>query len=397
MRNFTTIWGFELKKIFFKKLVIIVLAIHFAIIFAIIGFQYYAHNSEKVDGVGAVELDSSYEKALSGRAIDQDLLEETWEAYSKVPKNVEKYAETEEYQRYARKYSAIYRFVRESTLMSRKAAENWLPNEEELYSLRSDALERRYDESFLTEGEKEYWREKEREVEKPMVFQYTSEKWYLFTSIYTFSLLTILTVSICLASVFSEDRAYRTDKLTLSSTHGRKELFYGKFLSGLLFSIVIPTVTAIASFAFSCILYGADGLNAPMQLIMPWYSYPITTGQALIVIYVSYIFASVFTGAFTMFLSNITGSNIGSLSIVFLILLISMFVNISPEYRVLRQVFDFLPSVYLYMRTAFDVRLIGFGSAYFTSWQVAPILYILLAIICMAAGRQVYGKYILKN
>jgi len=78
-------------------------------------------------------------------------------------------------------------------------------------------------------------------------------------------------------------------------------------------------------------------------------------------------------------------------------MLVSFFIRISPEYRVLRQAIDFLPSIYVDARIVFTVRLLALGGAYFTSWQVAPILYAVLVVVCMAAGRQAWGRYLLRG
>ena len=81
MNNLFTLYGYELKKLMQKKLLwvsllVCVAAIAFSILAPLLGTYY-------VDGVAIGTnyeqhlIDQSYRKALSGKPIDQSLLEET--------------------------------------------------------------------------------------------------------------------------------------------------------------------------------------------------------------------------------------------------------------------------------------------------------------------------------
>ncbi len=117
MNNFTALYRYEWKKLWQKKLVwlmflLLAVTIGFSCCADLIG-AYYVEGVAVDTNYHMFVTDTAYAKALSGRAIDQALLEETITAYGKIPENPgTNYSLTEEYQRYARPYSAIFNFVK---------------------------------------------------------------------------------------------------------------------------------------------------------------------------------------------------------------------------------------------------------------------------------------------
>ncbi len=99
-------------------------------------------------------VDKAYSSELSGREIDQALLEETISAYRKVPTNVEPYSLTEEYQQYARPYSAIFNFIVQTTPMQVSDVRfTWQPGENDLYMQRQSFLTTLMEGKYLPDGE----------------------------------------------------------------------------------------------------------------------------------------------------------------------------------------------------------------------------------------------------
>lgn len=97
--------------------------------------SYYA-GGELIDtNLNMYQTDKRYSEALSGREINQELLEETIAAYRKIPYTKElQYSLTEEYQQYARPYSAIFNFIVGATNMQTSdVILSWQPNEDDLY------------------------------------------------------------------------------------------------------------------------------------------------------------------------------------------------------------------------------------------------------------------------
>ena len=90
---------------------------------------------------------------LNGKEINQSLLEETIKAYGMIPATAEKYSSTEEYQTYARPYSAIFNFVRDTTQMTFAEIMQWTPGLDDLYARRQSMLEKQWISKNLSGGD----------------------------------------------------------------------------------------------------------------------------------------------------------------------------------------------------------------------------------------------------
>lgn len=101
----------------------------------------------------------------------------------------------------------------------------------------------------------------------------------------------------------------------------------------------------------------------------------------------------ILTGVFTIVLSEILRNGIGTLAVVGGITILSMFILIPTRYRVLAQVWNYLPCVLVYIQNILDCRLIPFFGTYLTNMQFVPILYIITGGILSAAGFKIYPKY----
>lgn len=397
MRNLGTLYLFEWKKILQRKLtwitfVSMLLVVVLSVSGNILG-SYYV-DGEKVDThYNMMKTDQAYERALTGRAVDQELLSKMQEAYAKIPDEADRYSITEEYQTYARPYSAIFNFVRQASGITQEELYGWQADEEEFYALRQAELEKDWDYWYLTEAEKTFWREKEKALQIPFVFAYKEGYAMLIKVAYTVSILLLLLIGICLTGVFTDEHTRRTDQLLLSGRLGKKELFRAKMLAGMSFaavcSLVFFTVTAICSF----VIYGADGFNTALQFVYPVYSGTLSVGEAVLILYGLLLIVSVTVSAFVMMLSELLHNNIGTLAILLGIILLPMFVSIPAQYRGVSQLFCWLPGELASVWSAFDVRLVKFFGTLLTTWQAAPVLYLILAgVFCLIGGRA-YRRY----
>ena len=199
------------------------------------------------------QKDAAYQRALNGRPIGQSLLEETFEAYHKIPGDIRQYITTEEYQEYARPFSAIWNFVRSAVGMTVEEAFSWQPDEEELYALRENALEEDWEKAGLSQAEKQYWKEKEGALEIPVTFFYKEGYWTLLNGCSTVSIMVLLSVAIGLSNMFPEEHVRKTDQLILSSLHGRR-LYWAKLTAGAVFGVGMALLHFLFALCFSLLL-----------------------------------------------------------------------------------------------------------------------------------------------
>lgn len=398
MRNLQTLYRFELKKILSRKIVWVTIAFMLILTGFITCGQlmggYYVEG-KKLDTTYGVFLKSrETERALTGRVINQQLLDETWDAYGKIPavRDIH-YTGTEEYWEYAFPYSAIFNFARNAAHMNAADALIWEADEVELYSMRQAELEDSWDSFHLTEGEKEYWRRQELSVEKPVAYAYKDGWLVLLYNLYTIGLMAQLTIAVCLSNVFTVEQTRKTDQLILCSRCGKGTLYLAKTFAGISFSTGISLLYTIATFALTMAVYGSDGFSAAIQLIYPDCSVPLSVGGVVLICYVLMLIASILTGVFTMVLSEILRSGIGTLSVIGGITILSMYTLIPVRYRVLAQIWNYLPCVIVDIQNMLDCRLIPFFGTYLTNMQFVSILYFITGGILSVAGLKIYQRY----
>lgn len=177
MKHFGTLYLFEWKKLLGKRIVwisflLVLLMLAIAVFSPLIG-GYYIDGKYMGTTYEMHQTDRAYAKTLNGRKIDQNLLEETIEAYRKIPKDLDiHYMATDEYQKYARPYSEIFVFLRQMTgMMTSELMYSWEPDENDLSAKRRAYLLSYWKEQRLSAGEIEFWSSLENQIKTPYIYQ----------------------------------------------------------------------------------------------------------------------------------------------------------------------------------------------------------------------------------
>lgn len=399
MKNLGTLYKFELGKILKRKIVWITIVIILLLILSSLALD--SLGSYYIDGV---KVDSNFhmnqiyksdQQKLDGRLIDQELLVEMSDGYGMIPEEalngVVHYTGTEEYQTYARPYSAIFNFARSAGRMTTSEAMVWEADEQELYQRRQNVIEENWEENFLTGKEKDFWREQEKKLKWPITYRFKEGYWHLLDGTYTNGVLILFAVTICLAGVFSEEHSRKTDQLILSSQYGRAPVYLAKFLSGISFAAGFSVLVFSVAILETYFLYGLEGFEASFQLLMPGYSYPLSTGESVLIACGMAVLAAVLVGIFVMLLSEMFRSSLGTLALTAGLIILCMFVSSLPErYRVLSQAWSYLPSNAVAVWNIFDCRTVPLFGQALVFWQVVPILYIVLGGVLAVLGKKRY-------
>ncbi len=397
MRNLWTIYKYEIKKLTGKKLlwVTALLCMVCIVITAFAGLigTYYVDGEPIESNYEAFKKDQAYRKEISGRYIDEALLRETVDGYSHVPTDALRYTLTEEYENFARPYSDIFNLIRSWTGMNLSDIQVWEVNEVALYEARMQCLESNWQSIPLTEKEKEFWRNKEIQIDTPLVYYYHEGYENTLHSFLTVGVLMLLFVSICLSNLFADEHIRRTDQLVLSSVGGKEPAYWAKILAGVTVSVVAATLMTLMTMGFNLGIYGAEGFGMPFQSCFSTYSYPITIGQACLIAYGVLIVASILAAVFVMVISELFHSGIVALSISTGLIILGNVLIIPTQYRVIAQIWDWSPMAYLSTWNVFDPRTLTIFGHCFTSWQTVPVIYILLSIVLSVAGKYIYQRY----
>ena len=397
MAGFLTLYLFELKKLWKRKLVKTASACLFAVaVFTIISPMLGSYSLGVVTESYAegVRKDAAYREALDGRMINQDLLAEMYEGYNKVPYENGKYSGTEEYQTYARPYSAVFNQVRQLTGWNTEKVMLGTPQEQEVYLRWNEVLEKSWESDHLSEGELSFWRNKKTEIETPIRFEAMSEGFYeLLLGVSEIGLVSVFVVMLCLAGVFPEEHSQRTDQIVLCCKYGKRLFYRVKMAAGITFAVAISVGSAALAIGIAFLLYGTQGFDAPFYLYMTGYIYPMTMGEATLIGYAMVLAACVVTAVITMVLSELVRSSLTTVSITTAVVVAGMFFNIPGKYRVLAQLWDYLPSRFAMSYKIFNNRMVPIFGGYLQAWQAVPMLYLLLGIICVWIGRLAYDRY----
>lgn len=399
MNTFGSLYVYECKKIGKRKIT----KISFVLCLMLVLFMGTVRLFGKfvVDGetVGSaydeIRKDQAYARQLNGREIDQQLLEEMVTAYRKVPVTGEKhYSSAPEYEKYARPYSEIFRFVIGNTnLLASDIFEGWKPSEEDLYAGRQSWLEKVWEDVGLSESEIRFWQQREDQIEKPVVFQENEAYNQMFGGFQTVGLIVILFLSVSLSGVFPEEHSLRTDQLVLSSPMGRKQLYWAKIFAGISYAAGVTLVFSAVLTAVTFALYGSEGFNAAFQLHYRSNSDPITCGQALLIAYANMLITAVLVSVVVMILSELLHSSMEALSISTGLLIASMVVSVPEYYRVASQIWDWLPWCFLTPWNVFGKFTLPVFGIHLTPWQAVPVIYTLLCASLAWGGKMVYRRY----
>lgn len=401
MNNFGILYRYELKKILSRKLVWIVFLVCVSCIvlftLADLSGKYYVDGEVVDTHYHMFQVDQGYRKALSGRALDQQLLGEMAAAYGKIPASEERYTLTLAYQTYARPYSDIANLVRLWTQQwDIGQLQAWVPDEDALYAARVENLEKEWQELRLSDAEKNYWREKEARTKTPLVYYYhEGYRKIISNGLNTVGLLVLLLVSICMAGVFTEEHMRRTDQLILSSAKGRSTVYWAKLAAGVSVSGICALLLSAFTFCAAFAVYGAEGFGTSLRFCAYLWmaSCDLSIGKVCLTAYGILVLTAVVVSVLVQVLSEVLRSNIATLSFWVGVIIAGMVVKLPYQYRIPAQLWDWAPWRYLNAEYIFDTRMLSVSGHCLESWQIVPVLYLLAAAAVAVAGKYVYRNY----
>lgn len=387
MNNFWTLTGYEWKKLFKRKIVWISTVL-FLVISGFLGvthaFGEYYVNGEKVDShFHMLQTDMAYEKELSGRKMDEKLLTEMQNAYAKVPE-VPMYTTTEEYQTYARPYSAIRNWAGKMTSLEK------VPDikEEELYESNRREQEKKWKKAGHSERERDFLRTQASDVKQPFVFQYCQGYETLISGIYTIGILEILLLAICIPGIFSEEYIRKTKPVIAGTVLGKGPLYLAKIFVSAAFSLGVTALSCLIFAAATFLLYGADGFHAQIQYLNPRIPWPLTVGKGVLLLMGMLMLAALLISAVSAWMAEKTKSSVVPMAVLMAYVMGIGLINIPEQYHLVAKLWDILPANLTMLGNAFGDWLWPFFGTYLPAWKVAPILYLLGSFFLFWLGRR---------
>ncbi len=159
------------------------------------------------------------------------------------------------------------------------------------------------------QAERAYWTDKQADVAEPVEYGYVGG-WENIISCAAFLVFAILAVCVTLASTFSFEYQSGADAVVLATRRGRSALVGAKVAAALVYATGYFALCAAVVVGFSLVFYGADGFWLSMQSMALSSPYPLTAGQAALVLVGLMYAACMGIACLTLALSSCTSSTL---------------------------------------------------------------------------------------
>ena len=160
-----------------------------------------------------------------------------------------------------------------------------------------------------SQAERAYWTDKQADVAEPIEYGYVGG-WENIISCAAFLVFAILAVCVTLASTFSFEYQSGADAVVLATRRGRSALVGAKVAASLVYATGYFALCAAVVVGFSLVFYGADGFWLSMQSMALSSPYPLTAGQAALVLVGLMYAACMGFACLTLALSSRTSSTL---------------------------------------------------------------------------------------
>ena len=406
MRQFFTLYRFEIKKIFQKPYVPALLALSIALtlflnVRPLLGEQTVAYVDEQqqfhfeaVSNYEAIQLERRFAREDAGKPLDN-------EAVWTMQEMNRRYQEI--YNQYAPDLTCV--LLNHSLVFETLGRTGVNPVAEHIeypadYAYQS--LERGREEEFssqlLSQEEIAYWEREGTRLTTPFVMEYTGGWRGILEKASWLNLMALVFALISLCSSFSDDDAYKTRPLLASAAHSRMPLTLARLAAGVSLACGCVLLLFGLTAAIQFFVHGAGGAQMPIQLLelesdqrgigdvhLSYSCRDMTAGQAVLVTVGMSLLIALFAGALSMLLSKLLRRGVPALALPLGLLLLSMIFE-PPFYyydRVRAQIWSYMPIQRLYQTFLADERLVSLGGVQLDCIPVSVLLYGGLAAIAL--------------
>ena len=398
MRQFFTLYRFEIKKIFQKPYVPALLALSIALtlflnVRPLLGEQTVAYVDEQqqfhfetVSNYEAIQLERRFAREDAGKPLDN-------EAVWTMQEMNRRYQEI--YNQYAPDLTCV--LLNHSLVFETLGRTGVNPVAEHIeypadYAYQS--LERGREEEFssqlLSQDEIAYWEREGTRLTTPFVMEYTGGWRGILEKASWLNLMALVFALISLCSSFSDDDAYKTRPLLASAAHSRMPLTLARLAAGVSLACGCVLLLFGLTAAIQFFVHGAGGAQMPIQLLelesdqrgigdvhLSYSCRDMTAGQAVLVTVGMSLLIALFAGALSMLLSKMLRRGVPALALPLGLLLLSMIFE-PPFYyydRVRAQIWSYMPIQRLYQTFLADERLVSLGGVQLDCIPVSVLLY----------------------
>ena len=172
-----------------------------------------------------------------------------------------------------------------------------------LYSEREKLIAQNREDQMLKQEEMEYWKKNDAGLELPFTYEYAEGWGELWNQSYVVNCMLLLLLLVSLSNVFSMEHQQKTDAVILCTRHGKRELYIAKVLAGITFgaaaALLLSGITLLSDLA----VYGADGFGGALQIEFPLSSWRMSVGESVLALVIMLLAISVMYSIVILFLS----------------------------------------------------------------------------------------------
>lgn len=319
-------------------------------------------------------------RELNGRPIDNELIDE-------MNDQVQDIYETDWDNKENGKFFGLY-----YTVWSVNSKETAI-SADEFYDERLKQQQEGMIEDGLTNNEIAWWNKQESKISKPFTYVSWLNAKNLADYMFNICLFGLLAAALCLSGSFAGEHRRNTDQILLSSKNGRKETYVAKILAGvsfmLIYAVFFSGLLAVTLFLRT----GLDGLDAVVQLEMPFSAYPLNFMQFIGIQFVLIVVSSVLFSMISMVFSELFRNGVAVMGLMISSYLLSLMVIVPTKYKIPSMIKSMLPTDLVSLMSLNDHRLINVFGHLHTMFAVAPIVYLLITMVLFFIGGSVYCKY----
>ena len=401
---------YELKKIWVKpgtKIAMIILAVLlFSVCWsAVRGVYWLDDNHERVYGTEGIQTLKAAKKEWAG-TLTEEVIADVIRENTRINETPEALSEDINQQKIAYRWKQGFADIRYMIMRSYckfQEADYYKPDrlktedaqyfyENRIQHLK-DWLEEEYQQSKLSEDEREFLIERYEAFETPLEYDYADGWKQLFEFSPTITMIMMLVLGFVSASVFAGEFSYKADAIFYSSYHGRRRAVAAKLGAAILF---ITTVYAVMMFLYTVIvlaMLGTDGAGLAIQM-NHWISfYTLTNIQEYWMIVIGGYIGTMFVLLLTMLVSAMTRSTALAAIVPFIVIFLPSFIGDSHKFGIVEKIIAVLPDRLLAINQSISLfYLYHIGGKIVGAMSVIFPLYAVLAVALCPPLYHIYRR-----
>ena len=384
MKNFGTLFGYELKKLLKRKLnwVAILLITGICIVGVVQAGDSGGFWIEDTDEQGnpVTSLISGREirtaklnamGTLNGQVMDDAFFQRMME---QVPEFEDAYELLNYFYRVDSTYLNVHTMV-EGLMTDRETF-----TAEKFYATQREQAQTYWENSGLSQAEKDYWTGQMEQIETPYVYRHP---WPGASDLVDFfsTLRVVLPVvaAVCLCMVFSQDCQTKADAIVFATRKSRAPLYLAKVLAGLTGAALTAAIVIGGTVVAHLAVWGVQGFDAPVQFYDMLCPRPITVGQMFLPMLLILVLYTFICGAFTMLISAFTHNAIAALAVpVVLAELLSLWHPSAYGWMA------YLPEKLTGWNGPVNLHLMKIFGTYLDNFQFGTLLYMAITALLLA-------------